>query len=316
MRVLIIGAGAVGLVYGQAFVRAGHEVVFLIKEKHRKALEAGVTLLQHRRLRADRQEDFAGLQLLTGWEQVAASRWNQVLLAIPSTALRSLPLDTLRQAIGTATLVMLQPSGVDRDLLLQHFPRAQLVEGMINLISYYHPLPDQSPLPQAKPLTVAWYRPPAFMPMPLSGEVTALATTLALFRSGGFPARAVADVLAVSRLPNLLLMTFLAALEASGWSFARLRGDRDLLALLTRAQREVVAASPAAGRVPPVWLYRLGLSAAPLAVPLPLEAYLRAHFTKVRAQTDAYLRDFLQQCQGEALTELHARVFDAQTRTS
>lgn len=310
MRVLIVGAGAVGLVYGQAFARAGHRVTFLIKEKHQAELETGVMLLRHRRLWPARPSLFTDFAWLTAWTQVAEQRWDQVLLAIPSTALRTLPLAQVQASIGGATLVMLQPSDVDRDLLLQHFPPSQLVAGMINLISYYHPLPTQSPLLNARPLTVAWYLPPGFMPMPLSGTEEALRGTLTLFRGSGFPAHEVADALAVSRYPNALLMTFLAALEASGWSFTRLGHDKDLLTLLVAAQQELLAElTPAQRQVPPVWLYRLALGMAPLALPLPLEAYLQAHFTKVRTQTDAYLREFCQRCGGEALGRLYDRTF-------
>ena len=35
MNILIVGAGAVGLVYGHCFQQAGHSVTFFIKEKHR-----------------------------------------------------------------------------------------------------------------------------------------------------------------------------------------------------------------------------------------------------------------------------------------
>lgn len=314
MNILIVGAGAVGLVYGQGMAAAGHRVTFFIKEKYRATLAGAVTLVRQRRLLPDRAQTFAGYDLLSDWQEVAKHRFDQVLLAIPSTAVRQLPFDTMKAALFDATLVMLQPAEPDYQLLLQHWPAGRIVKGMINLISYYHPMPGQKALPDAPPLCVAWYLPPAFMPMPLSCDDKAgerLATTLALFRQAGFPAKAVPDAVATSRLPNALLMTFLCALQASGWSFARLRRDRKRLALLSRAQKELLAVlQPGAEwRVPAPWFYRIGLWLAPGALPFSLETYLEEHFTKVGAQTDLYMRDFRVRCDSEALGELHELAF-------
>lgn len=314
MRVLIVGAGAVGLVYGQGLARAGHSVTFFIKEKYRADLAAGVTVVRQYRLLPDKVVLFADYELLTDWQEVAQQQFDQVWLAIPSTAVRQLPCAAIKSAIGDATLVMLQPAAPDYRLLLQHWPAAQIVKGMINLISYYHPMPGQTALAAARPLCVAWYLPPAFMPMPLSAAEKAgerLAATQALLRAGGFPAKQVADAVATARLPNALLMTFLCALQASDWSFARLRHNAARLALLTRAQKDLLATlEPGAGwQVPAPWLYRVGLGVASWVLPFSLETYLQEHFTKVGAQTDLYLQDFRQQCDSQALTELHQQAF-------
>src|SRR3546814_13927066 len=127
----------------------------------------------------------------------------------------------MRAALGEATLWMLQPAEPDYQLLIQHWPEPQIVKGMINLISFSHPMPGQMALAGARPLCVAWYLPPAFMPMPLSGDLSGdkarLAFTLRLFRAAGFPAKKVADAVQNSRLPNALLMTFLFALQSHDW---------------------------------------------------------------------------------------------------
>lgn len=314
MKVLIVGAGAVGLVYGQGMAAAGHSVTFFIKEKYHATLAGGVTLVRQRRLLPDRAANFADYELLSDWQMVAKQQFDQVLLAIPSTAVRQLPFAAMQAAIGDATLVMLQPAEPDYRLLCQHWPDARIVKGMINLISYYHPMPGQAALPAVRPICVAWYLPPAIMPMPLSGEQPRLAASLTLFRSGGFPAKSVTDAVATSRLPNALLMTFLCALQASGWSFARLRRDGQRLALLSRAQKDLLAVlEPAAAwRVPTPWIYRLGLCLAPAALPFSLETYLEEHFTKVGAQTDMYLQDFRKFCDSEALRQLHEQAFGRQ----
>ena len=38
MKILIVGAGAVGLVYGHHFANEGHQVTFMVKEKYQAQL--------------------------------------------------------------------------------------------------------------------------------------------------------------------------------------------------------------------------------------------------------------------------------------
>ncbi len=57
------------------------------------------------------------------------------------------------------------------------------------------------------------------------------------------------------------------------------------------------------------FLYQAGLMVAPLAMPFSLQAYFRAHFMKVRTQTQLYMEDYCHQCDDEALTGLYDRVF-------
>ena len=43
-RILLIGAGCVGLPFGKHLADAGHDVTFFVKEKYRDSLAAGVSL--------------------------------------------------------------------------------------------------------------------------------------------------------------------------------------------------------------------------------------------------------------------------------
>lgn len=91
-------------------------------------------------------------------------------------------------------------------------------------------------------------------------------------------------------------MAYLTALEAVDWSLRALRASSEL-ALAARAGREAIAIV-ARTWGPPAPIARLGMALAvrPVLVtlalwfaervmPLPLEAYLRTHFTKVGEQT-------------------------------
>lgn len=319
MNILIVGAGAVGLVYGQYFARAGHRVTFFIKENHRAALEGGVVLVEKRRWRADRVSPVEDFSLLWEWDEVASQTWDQVVLAISSDALRALPFDTVRPVTGDATVVMLQPSDADYVLLSEYWPAGHTVKGMINLISYYHPLPGEKPLDDPAAIKIAYFIPPTAMP--LSGDSERVIQTLALFRDSGIGCKEVDDAVSASRLPNALLMTFLCALEASDWQFDRLRSDRALLSELVCAQKDLLTVlahdeGPAQRRTMKLTkgmlsktLYRMVLRVAPMALPFSLQVYLHEHFMKVRIQTDLYVRDYRDLCDSEALAALHKRVF-------
>ncbi len=97
MNILIVGAGAVGLVYGQHLSMAGHRVTFFVKEQHRNDLKSGVSMIRKRRLVKDEVRHFSDFSLLSQWNHVAGEEWDYVFLAISSDALRALPFPALRQ---------------------------------------------------------------------------------------------------------------------------------------------------------------------------------------------------------------------------
>lgn len=318
MNILIVGAGAVGLVYGQHLSMAGHRVTFFVKEQHRNDLKSGVSMIKKRRLVKDEVRHFSEFSLLSQWNHVAEEAWDYVFLAISSDALRALPFGIVKEAIANATLLMLQPSETDYDVLREYWPEDSMVKGMINMISYYHPLPGEAPLKKGEAIRVAYYLPPTAMP--LSGGARVMGVE-SLLRDSGIACKRVYDAVSASRLPNAILMTFLCALEDSDWNFAQLRRDRQLLSQLVTAQKALLSCLAKQEERPQQramrwtakglsrFLYQTGLMVAPLAMPFSLEAYFRAHFMKVRAQTQLYMDDYCRQCDDAALTGLYDRVF-------
>ncbi|MEQ3724699.1 2-dehydropantoate 2-reductase N-terminal domain-containing protein [Alcanivorax sp.] len=321
MNILIVGAGAVGLVYGQYLSMAGHRVTFFVKEQHRDGLKSGVSMIKKRRLLKDEVRHFSAFSLLSQWDHAAEQEWDFVFLAISSDALRALPFATVHTAIADATLLMLQPSETDYEVLREYWREEAIVKGMINMVSYYHPLPGEAPLENGEAIRVAYYLPPTAMP--LSGTRAQVLELEALLRDSGVACKRVDDAVSASLLPNAILMTFLCALEDSDWDFATLRRDRQLLAQLVAAQKALLTCL-AQQEAPPQqramhwtakglsrWLYQTGLWVAPLAMPFSLQAYLQAHFMKVRTQTQLYMDDYCRQCDDAALAGLYGRVFAA-----
>lgn len=315
MKILIVGAGAVGLVYGHSFANAGHQVTFLVKDKYQSTLEIekqeGV-ILYH--LNTDKKlkkpQYFKSFETITHWDQV--EEVDLVILAISSNALRQLPLEAINQQLlkSEADLLMLQPNVTDFDYLSQVVAKKRIFKGMINLISYQtHEVNDE-----ISPAGIAYYLPPTSMPISASdlGEKARLPRLVSVFHGSGLQATAVNDAIDSSRLPSAFLMTFLCALEAAHWEFKRLRQSPDLLRKLSAAQQILLPAQVDHSVM--AWLlkmmlkpflYKLLLKVAPWFVPLPLEAYLKKHFLKLRSQTVIYMQEYNEIYDSQAIAELN-----------
>jgi ketopantoate reductase len=299
MRALIVGAGAVGQVYGRHLQAGGAQVGFLVKPAHADEARGGFTLypLNRRASRRAQPERLTGFEVLTDAAAVAAQRWDQVYLAVSSPALRAGDWFTrLAPAIGPATLVLLQPGPEDRAFVLRALPPEQIVDGAITAVSYRAPLPGEVfPHPG-----VAYWFPPLARCL-LSGQAARLQPVLAALRAGGLPAARVRDVQALATFVTALFMPVLAALEQVGWSFQELRRGDHLRRAFRAGWEAVQVAARRAGRRPPLglrlvgpWAIRALTRVAPLVTPMDFRDYLQAHFTKVGDQTREILRHYVE----------------------
>ena len=294
IRVLVVGAGAVGQVYGRHLHAGGATVTFLVKPAHLKKLSRPFRLyplnVGHR---TEGPLIFDDFEMVSDISDEAV--FDQVWLCVSSTALRQGWFPRFAAKLGDATLVSLLPGLQDRDFLLQYVPEEQLVTGLISLISYQAPLPGEM---ECKPGIAFWF-PPA-SPTPLSGPDRRRDQAVTLLRAGKQPVKVHRDVGALSGFPTAVLMPLLVGLEASDWTFEGFRrgpyarlsleGVSEALAIVSAHQN---LPTPYWGRLLGRVSLRTALWLAPRIVPLPLEAYLQYHFTKVGAQTrffiDAYI---------------------------
>jgi hypothetical protein len=164
MRALIVGAGAIGQVYGRHLQAGGAQVGFLVKPAHADEARSGFTLypLNRRASRRAQPERLTGFEVLTDAAAVAGQRWDQVYLAVSSPALRAGDwFARLVPAIGPATLVLLQPGPVDRAFVLRALPPGQIVDGAITAVSYRAPLPGEV---FPRPGVAYWFPPLARCP--------------------------------------------------------------------------------------------------------------------------------------------------------
>jgi hypothetical protein len=299
MRALVVGAGVVGQVHGRHLARGGADVGFLVKPEHVEECRAGFTLYPLNRppRRRAEPERFTGYGVYGSAAGVARERWDQVYLAVPSDALRvGSWFASLAQAVGDATVVLLQPGPEDRAFVLAEVPESRVVQGIITLLGYRAPLPGETRFPA--PGTAYWF--PPLAPSPMGGTAARVGPVVRALRAGGLPARRLPAVPALADLGGALMIPPIAALELAGWRLDRFR--REHLPLALRASREAMSVvAHRRGRRPPAMLrlaarpavVRPLLRIAPLLTPFDLESYLRAHFTKVGDQTKDVMRTYL-----------------------
>ena len=297
-RILIIGAGAVGQVYGYQFAQAGNAVTFFIKEKYQQDLANGLTLYN---LNQDKKKRspiaFNKYDVITTWEAVAEKNWDQIYLCISSTALQQFDFSALNATLSeNTTVVMLQPGPDDYGLAAMHLPEAQLVQGMITLISYFAPLPTENILVPG----VAYWLPP-MAASPFNGPAQRSIEIVNTFKKSNMDATVNTNLRQMAPYPTAALMTFLTALEASEWQFSSFKQNSPLQKEMIKAQRQAFAAiATATNTRKPFWhhlimpgLLNMLLKIAPKVVPLDLETYFQVHFTKVKDQTKLFMETYI-----------------------
>jgi hypothetical protein len=286
--VVIVGAGAVGVVYGACLAEAGAEVTYLVRRAPRSpALDlTRVELLGRRKT----------TRVTLPWTTELRSlprRASSVWICLPTTSLDERLLRSLADHFESASLVVLSPGHFVRDLVLSVAPD-RAVFGVIGMLSYVAPLEgSDDPRERATPAGYAY--------LPSVTKLSAARTSRALelrdlVRRGGLAAEVVDDATDELTLGSAVLMPNVGCLDLVDYSFARFRGElTDLAAAAT--QESLAVACALTGRPPPLgsellqpWALALGTRLASRFAPLDLEGFLRVHFTKVRAQTGLLLR--------------------------
>jgi len=297
--ILIIGAGAVGLVYGRHFAEVGYPVTFLVKQKHMPKLEKG-SILYH--LNKDKKKrnsiHFTNYQLVFDYEDLASTEFEQVYWCISSPALQAFNFNDFTPNLkGSPIQILLQPHKEDFAIISQHFKPNQIVEGMISLISYTTPLATET---VEKSGTAYWL--PPMMPTPFSGNKQNTKQVVSTFKNSKISAKSVKSVFNEALYPSAFLATYLTALEISDWKFSILQQNNNLLQQLSKALKEVFAALSKKHEYSAPFIFKLIsspnmvkrlMSIAPKLMPMDIETYFEAHFTKVNAQTKLYMNNYL-----------------------
>jgi 2-dehydropantoate 2-reductase len=297
-NILIIGAGAVGLVYGRHLAMGGNQVTFFVREKYVTEMSKG-SILYHMNNDKSLQKpiNFTDYSLMSSFDKLGQTNWDQIYLCISSTALQSFDFEGFKNhLLGEPTIVMLQPNSQDYQFLNQHFPAEQIVEGMITLISYATPLATE----QVDPAGTAYWLPP-LAPTPFSGEKKRRDEVIKAFKDGKLRAASDQNVQNKALFPTAFLTSFLTALEANNWKFESLKNNGAILNQLTKVYNEVFSTLEAKhkvkrpfgiGWISSPFAIKVLLKFAPRVMPMDIETYLEYHFKKVNDQTKLYMKNF------------------------
>jgi len=296
MRVLVVGAGATGSVFGAALVKGGASATFYVREPHRARLAQGVSLY-HQGYFSLREERMRDIRVATSPQAVAADDpFDLVLVTTPSDALRQPWLDAFLPATGRATLVVLQPDPEDVQYIREHGGAGRdIVQGLIQFSAWQSPIHDEPPTQQG----ITYLLPPGPAALFDSGNPAARAIADTLTR-GGLRASLRADLAAHAARMSAVMIPLVAGLELAGWSFSRY-AQHEVLALATAASREAVAAESAQFNSPQPLGFRLLVNAPvswtllrlmPWVPGFEAEAFFAYHFSKVDRQTRQMLETY------------------------
>jgi 2-dehydropantoate 2-reductase len=296
-NIAIVGAGSLGQPFGYYLNRGDAEITYVVKQKYAADARDGFTLHEWGVVGSPTAHSFSEFDVVVDYEDLERHAYDQLWLCLPSPAIRGDWLDACLEAVGSTTLVSIQPGLRDRDHLEAHYPADRIVSARASLVAYPAPLPGED-LPEGD---VAFIRPPGERIWVGGGARDRNNDVADALRAGGCPSGVRTDVRAATLRSGAVMETAVAGLELADWQLTSFRGHpaATTAADAAREALEVVAeytntsvplgAKFAAGRTPLSW----GLSIGHWLAPFNLEAYLERHFTKVGDQTRAHLDEWI-----------------------
>ncbi|MCB9487711.1 MAG: hypothetical protein H6684_03145 [Deltaproteobacteria bacterium] len=319
MRVLIIGAGAIGQAFGYHFQQGGAQVAFLVKPKYADEARAGFTVYPMNRPAKERLTPvaFTGFDVETDLDEAAAKSWDLIAFCMSTVALMSGDwFERLSKATGATPLLLTQPGESTAEFIRQRTSPERCAWVMLAIMSFQSPLPGEHDL---GPGVAFWY-PPASGPA-VAGPKPIVDPIVKCLAAGGMPVRRVENVQRELAYNSPILDGFVLALEIAGFSFDRLRREPELLKLAHRAMKERWAFAKAAygGPTPFALVFirpltlRLMMRALAFITPFNVEKFFDFHYRKVAAQTLPSLTSQIEGARAhdtphEALSELERRL--------
>lgn len=295
-RVLLVGAGAVGQVLGLHFQDGGATVDYLVKPKYERKTREGMVLHRYTLAGATRKpRTLVPDTVYSSPEKCAGNLFDQVVICVSAPALRGDWLPTLAPFTGKAAIVSMTPGVEDRRHLERFFAAERVVTGMIGFIAYQCPLEGEDLFPSG----VAYLLPP-FSPCLFEGE--AALKPVEILQRGGLSSAHREDARQQLLTSMSILVPTVVGLETEGWSIDRFRRS-ETLELVIQASEEIaqvfeslygVQRSTGQGILMKPWWFRTLAGVAKSMSPIPLEAYLKYHFSKVRPQTVENMHSFLE----------------------
>jgi ketopantoate reductase len=304
LRIVIVGAGAVGQVYGHHLALGGARVSVLVRPRRATASlmaqqgiaerREGFTLTRIPPFGRRKTSQFLPENVLTSAAELEAHAIDQIWLCLPTDALDEGALRALAAAAPNATIVSLAPGHFVKALVDRCFGSKRTVYGLIGMSSFVSPMKgSRDPRETATPPGIAYML--AVTKLGGDNERRALEAVSAL-RAGDCPTDYAPNVMNEMTLSSAMLMAIIASLEAAGWSFATMREPwrTSLGARAIEESIEIAAATtgepfPFYGKLLVPQVLSAAALLAPKLAPLDVEKFLEVHFEKVDEQTTLLL---------------------------
>jgi 2-dehydropantoate 2-reductase len=282
MRVLVVGAGAIGQVIGHHLSVGGSQVSVLLRADG-QASDEPYRLHRLRRGRRPLTATWLPRESVRGLDALPDARWDAVLLCVPSDVLRHGWLPVLAERVGRATIVSTGQDPGDLAILRGVWTGTQVVQATPGLFAYHAPLSNRDQVRSG----IAYWLPPG-PNVRFSGEAERVRPLITVLSRGPFSASEAA--VGSGELRAAMTQPYIAMLSTLDWS---VRGLRQQVALPTLGAREAATVTAAMYAMAPpgrlgvsATLARVALRALPTLVPFDLHRYLRVHFSKLSEQTE------------------------------
>ncbi len=292
-RILIVGCGAVGQVYGLALQKAGVTLGYLDRPatavKLKQALDnGGIPLFQitYRRRQDPIPRWLAQYSVIMDEAESRDFKPDQIWFTTPSPVYYSQWFREFLQNVPAERVVCFVPEGPRPE-----FNPENDLDRLVFAGTTFMAWQGGPACGGGRPEGVNFWRPP--LSIPITGAQSACRDVERLLKQAGFRV-SIGKRESHSQASATAVMTaFMAGLELSGWSLGRFRRSRWLGLAASAARESVLSQIPAAGSYSRALIgifisqvvFFLATFLLPLLIPFDLEKYLRFHYTKTRDQT-------------------------------
>ena len=223
MKILILGAGATGQVYGRAFNRAGVEVSYFIRASHLEEVQKGFVFYDYEGRSLSKASREQGFSFYSDLEQVGAVRWDYVFFSISSVDLYQPEIDHFIKVIlkPETLFISIQPGVEDDEYLSTLIPAVQIVALTVSFMAFR--VPFKSEAGKFEP-GLALYL-PWFSVAKASSKSPKLSSIIQLLCKGGIKTKNSKDARAEMAIPDAILNCFVSTLENADWSLPKLIHD-------------------------------------------------------------------------------------------
>ena len=296
--ILIVGAGAVGQVFGYYLSKGGQNVTYFVKEKYLSTVRE--RFLLHRVFSRKKIEtyEWSSFEVLSALSELSNRSWKQIWVCISSDALSSEFTREVLSALPPRSSVFgFQPGPFDRERLTELCPQCTVSMGTINFSSTASPIVEI----QKRRGGLVFFI-PSYIPILFEGERSVTDTAVHFLSAGGMKAKSKPGAWEEMVSFGPLLISFVAGLELAGWKFQSFLKDSELAKLTARAAEQGSIAvkdyfNPSSSTLSIKFLttsfvYNLIWKFFRKMMPFDFEEFFRVHFSKLYNQTDVLLETY------------------------